>query len=134
MILSSFDNNVYNVKLDYDCSINNIIKINISKLVIDINNNVDIFYKIFFINSNEYTFNKKKICDNNNKIVNIDEKLQIFLNNNKSIIFQKNPLTDLIINYLVMYDDELSLICFNLKKFKKLLLLFLFYLNEDNLQ
>lgn len=136
MILSSFDNSIYNVKLDYDCSINNIIKINISKQVIDINNNIDIFYKFFFINSNEYTLNKQTFFNNNNnntKILNIDKKLQNFLNNNKSIIFHKNPLTDLIVNYLLMYDDELYINCFNLKKFKKLLLLFLFYLNEDSL-
>jgi hypothetical protein len=135
MLLSSFDNNIYNVKLHYDCSINNTIKINISKQVIDINNNIDIFYKFFFINSNEYTLNKQKILNNNNtKILDIDKKLQNFLNNNKSIIFHKNPLTDLIVNYLLMYDDELYFNCFNLKKIKKILLLFLFYLNEEDLQ
>ena len=135
MLLSSFDNSIYNVKLHYDCSINNIIKINISKQVVDINNNIDIFYKFFFINSNEYTLNKQKIFNNNNiKNLNIDKKLQNFLNNNKSIIFHKNSLTDLIVNYLLMYDDELCFNCFNLKKIKKILLLFLFYLNEEDLQ
>lgn len=137
MLLSSFDNSIYNVKLDYDCSINNIIKINISKQVIDINNNIDIFYKFFFINSNEYTSNNNntKIFNNNNtKILNIDKKLQNFLNNNKSIIFHKNSLTDLIVDYLLMYDNEICFNCFNLKKIKKILLLFLFYLDEEDLQ
>lgn len=71
MLLSSFDNNVYDIRIDYDSSINKNIKIQISKL--ENNNNIDIFYKIFFINGNSYKFNKQnKNADKISNILDID--------------------------------------------------------------
>ena len=134
MLLSSFDINVYNIRIDYDSSINKNIKIQLSKNIIENNNNIDIFYKIFFINGHSYKFNKQnKNIDKISNILDIDEKLQDFLNNNETVIIHKNDLSDLIINYLIMYDDELNIRYCNLEKLKKILLMFLFYINEEKI-
>ena len=49
MIISSFDNYSYNINLHNDNSNNEYIYLNISKVVIDFGNNIEIFYKIFLI-------------------------------------------------------------------------------------
>lgn len=137
MILSSFDKFSYNIILHNDNSNNQHINLNISKVIIDSENSTEIFYKIFFtnidnvfINSNinNYFINSNKKEDT---FLNIDNKLKYFLNNKNLIIVHKNLLSDIIINYLTMNDDELKIYCFNSFKNKKLLILFLFYMHNE---
>ena len=137
MILSSFDKFSYNIILHNDNSNNQHINLNISKVIIDFENSTEIFYKIFFtnidnvfINSNinNYFINSNKKEDT---FLNIDNKLKYFLNNKNLIIVHKNLLSDIIINYLTMNDDELKIYCFNSFKNKKLLILFLYYMHNE---
>tara|TARA_R110002072_G_scaffold111229_2_gene239285 strand:+ start:3119 stop:3511 length:393 start_codon:yes stop_codon:yes gene_type:complete len=129
MILSSFDSYSYNIRLDNDNSNNIYINFNISKIIIEFETKTEVFYKIFFINKDKIFFNN--VNNNEHDFLNIDYKLQYFLNNIKTIFVNKNLLSELIINYLIMSDDELEIYCLNSFKNKKLLLLFLFYMHNE---
>ena len=129
MILSSFDSYSYNIRLDNDNSNNIYINFNISKIIIEFETKTEVFYKIFFINKDKIFFNN--VNNNEHDFLNIDYKLQYFLNNIKTIFVNKNLLSELIINYLIMSDDELEIYCLNSFKNKKLLLLFFFYMHNE---
>lgn len=140
MILSSFDNYSYNIILDSNSSNTNnnsnsnneYINLNISKVIIEFENNIEIFYKIFFKNkSNLFANNNVNNLNNKHDYLNIDDKLKYFLNNKQSILVHKNLLSEIIINYLTMNDDEIQIYCFNSFKNKKLLILFLFYMHNE---
>ena len=127
MILSTIDDSNYTIKLDHD--VNNInLKINVSKIIVEYQNKTIIYYKIFLNNSFNLQYD--------NKYVNqIDKILYDLLNINKNlpVIVEKNKLSDIIIEYLLMDDFDIKIDFINCDKIKKRLIIFLFYLNDEKI-
>jgi hypothetical protein len=124
MILSSINNENLFFKFINTKVSDNYCKfyIKLSTIILDFEyNNIDnIYYKIDIIikysNTNSYYLNP---------LYNYSK------DNNFTFLIYKNSLSDNIIYYLKACDYELNLNCNNIIEYRKLLLIFLYYLNEN---
>ena len=127
MIISSFSNTEKLLQIG-----KNNIKLLISTIIIEKYNLTDIYYKII-IKNNISPIHYKKSSHNNNDNIFEDTLLEKFLLIKNPLIIYKNLISETIINYLNLYDDELQYYCNDVLKLKKLLLIFLYYLNDNNI-
>ena len=129
MILSSFNyEDIYlkftNTNNTNNNNNNNYCKyyIKLSTIIFDFKNCDfnNIYYKIEII-----------IKYNNDKSYNLNPLYNYSNKTNLTFYVYKNILTDNIIYYLKACDYELKLYCNNILEFRKLLIIFLYYLNEN---
>ena len=129
MIISSFSDTEKLIQLG-----NNKIKLLISTIIIEKYNLCNIYYKIII--KNNILPEQHNISYNNNNSENNafeDKLLEKYLLIKNPLIIYKNLISETIINYLNLYDDELQYYCNDILKLRKLLLIFLYYLNDNNI-
>jgi hypothetical protein len=132
MIISSFSDTEKLIQLG-----NNKIKLLISTIIIEKYNLTDVYYKIIIKNKilpvqHNISYNN----NNNNNFENDafeDKLLEKYLLIKNPLIIYKNLISETIINYLNLYDDELHYYCNDVLKLRKLLLIFLYYLNDNSI-
>ena len=130
MIISSFSDTEKLIQLG-----NNKIKLLISTIIIEKYNLCNIYYKII-IKNNILPEQHNISYNNNNNSENDafeDKILEKYLLIKNPLIIYKNLISESIINYLNLYDDELQHYSNNILKLKKLLLIFLYYLNDNKI-
>jgi hypothetical protein len=128
MILSSFNYEDIYLKFTNNTNSNNTNNnyckyyIKLSTIIFDFEkfDKNNIYYKIDII-----------IKYNNDKSYNLNPLYNYSKNTNFTFYVYKNMLTDKIIYYLNACDYELQLYCNNILEFRKLLIIFLYYLNEN---
>lgn len=134
MIISSFSDNEKLIQLG-----NNKIKLLISTIIIEKYNLTDVYYKIIIKNNIlpvQYNISYNNNNNNYNNSENDafeDKLLEKYLLIKNPLIIYKNLISETIINYLNLYDDELQYYCNDVLKLRKLLLIFLYYLNDNNI-
>ena len=124
MIISSFSDTEKLIKLS-----NNNIKLLISTIIIEKYNLTDVYYKIII--KNNILLLQHNNYNNNNSFE--DKLLEKYLLIKNPLIIYKNQISETIINYLNLYDDELQHYCNDVLKLRKLLLIFLYYLNDNSI-
>ena len=127
MIISSFSDTEKLIKLS-----NNNIKLLISTIIIEKYNLTDVYYKII-IKNNILLLQHNNYNNNNNNNSFEDKLLEKYLLIKNPLIIYKNQISETIINYLNLYDDELQHYCNDVLKLRKLLLIFLYYLNDNSI-
>ena len=127
MIISSFSDTEKLIKLS-----NNNIKLLISTIIIEKYNLTDVYYKII-IKNNILQLQHNNYNNNNNNNSFEDKLLEKYLLIKNPLIIYKNQISETIINYLNLYDDELQHYCNDVLKLRKLLLIFLYYLNDNSI-
>ena len=129
MILSSFSNTEKLLQLG-----NNKIKLLISTIIIEKYNLTDLYYKIIIKNNILPVQNNISYNYNNYENDAFEDKLlEKYLLIKNPLIIYKNLISETIINYLNLYDDELQYYCNDVLKLRKLLLIFLYYLNDNTI-
>lgn len=129
MIISSFSDNEKLIQLG-----NNKIKLLISTIIIEKYNLTDVYYKIIIKNNilpmqHNISYN----YNNSHNDAFEDKLLEKYLLIKNPLIIYKNLISETIINYLNLYDDELQHYCNDVLKLRKLLLIFLYYLNDNSI-
>lgn len=124
MILSSFNYDDIYLKFINNTNANNYCEyyIKLCTIIFDFEkcNMNNIYYKIDIV-----------IKYNNNNSYNLNPLYNYYDNTEFTFYVYKNFLTDKIIYYLKSCDFELQLYCNDILQFRKLLIIFLYYLNEN---
>jgi len=126
IIINNNNNNIINNYCEYYIKLCTIIFDYEQYSMHNIYYKIDIFIKY---NNNNNNNNNKKNNTIDYKFIN---PLYTYSSNTEIILYvYKNSLSDLIIYYLKSCDYELQLYCNDIFQFRKLLIIFLYHLNEN---